>query len=208
MPNQTAVITFDAELPEQTTAARGYVLRRGKVFEVGEFPDKGFSLTAEEAAAAVASFAPVPANLEHRQTVLDGRLGDLVEVKLADDGKTLLGTLLEPKWLADLLPNGARKVSLEWDKAKKQIVGIAHVLSPRIADAAVFNAYAQFAKGETVAAIGTFGYESTGERDAIADEDFGDPEGKLFPVRTQSEYREAMRELWNAADPTAVKAPR
>ncbi|MBW3635372.1 MAG: hypothetical protein KY445_02755 [Armatimonadetes bacterium] len=193
-------VIFSAELAAPPLASNDIVLRRGKVFEVGEYPDKGFSLTADEARAAVAAFAPCNADLEHKNTVLDGKIGGLVGVEMGADGKTLFGTVAEPKWLSDVLGNEPRKVSLTWDKAAKTITGIAHVLNPRITDAAVFNAYADFS-GDA-----NFRYESATERDNIPDEDFGDVANKLFPARTQDEFRDSMRELAGADDPTAVKA--
>lgn len=137
-------VEFQADLPALTAPPRDFVYRTGKVFECGAYPDKGFSLTPEEAAAAVADFSPCFADLEHRNTVLDGKMGELESVKLHEDGKTLIGVVKEPKWLSDVMGNEPRKVSLTWDKITKRIKGIAHVLSPRVSDAAVFSAYANF----------------------------------------------------------------
>jgi hypothetical protein len=196
------IAQFDATLPASGALGGDYVLRRGKVFEIGNYPDKNFSLTLDEAKAAIENFQPCNANLEHKNTILDGRLGSLVEVSMGADGKSIFGTVAEPKWLADLLPEGERKVSLEWDTKKKQMVGIGHVLNPRVPDAVVFNAYAKFSAGEEVI---PFAYESDAERDAIPDEDFGDVTNKLFPCRTQQELRQCLDELAYAEDPTAVK---
>jgi len=75
------------------------VRRTGKLFHVGEFPDKDFTLTADEMAAAVAAFSPVDVDIEHVPSVLSGKLGRLESVKIDPDGKTLLGTVALPSWL-------------------------------------------------------------------------------------------------------------
>lgn len=142
-------INFSADLTAPAATLGEMVLRRGKVFACGDYPDKDFSLSLAEARAAVEGFVPCPADLEHRSTVLDGKIGGLVSVELGADG-VLNGTVAEPKWLSDVLGDAPRKVSLTWDKASKQIKGIAHVLNPRVPDAAVFGAYAAFS-GEVLA---------------------------------------------------------
>ncbi|HEU4988448.1 MAG TPA: hypothetical protein VFT41_01540, partial [Gemmatimonadaceae bacterium] len=43
----------------------GAVLRRGKIFEAGDYPDKAYAMTPEELWAAAEQFAPVPLDLEH-----------------------------------------------------------------------------------------------------------------------------------------------
>jgi hypothetical protein len=65
---------------------------------------------------------------------------------LGDDGKTIFGTVAEPSWVYDALPEG--KVSLEFDRATKRIVGYARLTNPGIPDAVVFEAYAKFSRGE------------------------------------------------------------
>lgn len=121
------------------------VIRRGKIFEAGDYPDKGFALTPEEMLLAVAEFEPVPNDLEHTDTILDGQLGQLRAVTISDDGLTLNGEVAIPKWLHDLAPNEPLKVSTTWDRETKRLIGNALVLQPRVSDAAVMSAYAEFA---------------------------------------------------------------
>lgn len=121
----------------------GYILRTGKLFEAGEWPDKGYAMTADELAAAAASFAPVDIDLEHVPTVLDGKLGQLKSVEVR--GSELFGTVAVPEWLDSLLEDGARKVSCTWDKATKRLSGLAIVRTPRITDAALYAAFSTFA---------------------------------------------------------------
>lgn len=122
--------------------AGGHVLRRGKIFEAGDYPDKRYAMTPEELWAAAEQFAPVPLDLEHTPTVLDGKLGELRAVELGDDGATLYGTVALPKWLDDQL-GGACKVSCTWDRDSKTLTRLALVQTPRVSDAAIMAAFAR-----------------------------------------------------------------
>lgn len=184
------------------------VKRTGIIFRPGDYGDKGCYTDAD--IDAMAGDTPLPVNLEHRKSLLDDKLGQLTRrfSGYDDQGrKVLLGEWEEPQPLALLLGDVARKASIEIDLKTKQPVGLALTHLPHIADAALFSAYAKFSNGdkEHIQPVAQFAYESASERDAMADEDFGDPTNKLFPVRTQAEFREAMRELAYADDPTAVK---
>jgi hypothetical protein len=120
-----------------------YVVKRGKIGEVGDWPDKGFSLTAEEAAAAVAAFAPVKNKGAHVPTIFDGAMGYLAGVSMAEDGTTIIGEVAIPKWLADFndaeMGGAPFQASLEWHKPTKTIVGNTLIPNPRIADSALFS---------------------------------------------------------------------
>lgn len=127
----------------------GLVLRRGKIFETGEWPDhNNFSLTPEEMGLAASDFKPVPIDLSHLpqkgiETVLDGKLGHLQAVEVADDGHTLFGTVAIPKWLDDLYKDTELKVSATWNTLSKRLAGLALVTKPAIEDAAIFTAFEQ-----------------------------------------------------------------
>lgn len=124
-----------------------YILFDGKAFEAGNYPDKNFSLTAEEAQTAVAAFdAPVSMNYEHKPGFLDGCLGELRSVKAV--GNQIRGVFAVPKWLKAecAKKNMPLKVSLEWDRKTKRIVGGAWALKPRIHDAEVFAAFSDSRK--------------------------------------------------------------
>jgi hypothetical protein len=116
-----------------------YVVKSGKIFEAGDYADKGFSLTSAEMAEAVADFAPVPIDIEHISSPLDGQLGELWNVAVAADGTTLTGDVAVPAWLAHLLPE--MKVSTTWDKGTKRLTGLAIVRDPRVTDAAMMAAF-------------------------------------------------------------------
>ena len=117
-----------------------YVVRWGKIFEVGEYPDKNFSLNLAEMQAAVAAFKPFPLDLEHIPTVLDGQIGHLSAVRVGDDGRSLMGGVALPAWL-DRAIEGKRKVSAAWERATKQLKGLSLVIKPRISDAALMSAF-------------------------------------------------------------------
>lgn len=120
------------------------VLRTGLLFRAGDFPDKAFSMTADELAAAVEAFtAPVPVDLEHRSTVLDGKLGEVVALDAVGD--ELHGTVRLPRWLDDAIGTAPRKVSATWDRTSKTLQGLALVLEPRVEDAALLSSYTAFA---------------------------------------------------------------
>jgi hypothetical protein len=139
------------EFALDTTAKREgeYVIRRGKIFEGGDFPDKSLFMTPAELAAAVAAFSPVPIDLAHTSTVLDGQLGELRSVEVGADGWTLFGSVALPAWLDPLLESTGRKVSATWNRLTKRLEGLALVQFPRIEDAALMAAFAAAAPHTT-----------------------------------------------------------
>ncbi len=132
----TVVGTFALDEPAEFSGES--VILSGKTFEAGDYPDKNFSLTEEEMDAAITAFTPVDNNLEHRRTILDGALGKLESV--SRKGKELFGKISIPKWLRDIHPDPI-KVSLEWNRATKRIIGNGLVLNPRVTDAAMMAAF-------------------------------------------------------------------
>lgn len=142
-------------------AEAGTVLRSGKLFEAGDYPDKGIALDETALDAAVAAFEPVDTDLEHVPTVLNGKLGRLERVWR--DGAALCGTLALPQWLDTLIGGEPIKVSLAFDRLQKAIVGCALVLRPRIADAAVMSAFTAATGGPsgTASSRGAGGAERT-----------------------------------------------
>ncbi len=129
------------------SATDEFVVWKGKVFEAGSYPDKGVDFTHQDLIDAAARFNPVPNDLEHMATILDGGLGDLNRVEARDGGAWLYGEVAIPKWLAEINEtNGvtALPVSLAFDQSKT-IVGNALTLRPRIKDAQVLAAFAEFA---------------------------------------------------------------
>lgn len=135
----------------------GMVLRRGKLFEAGEYPDKAYAMTPEELLAAVADFQPVALDLEHTPTVLDGKLGELRAVELGEDGWSLYGTVALPRWLDEQL-GGECKVSCTWDRERKTLQKLALVNEPRVSDAAIMAAFAAQTRHDTADGQSTLQY--------------------------------------------------
>ena len=133
----TVVSQFDLEAAEFSDSD-DTVTYEGKVFEAGNYADKGFEITEEELAQVPATFAPVDNDLEHKHTILDGKIGGLQSV--VAKGKELYGKITVPKWFHTAV-GGKLSSSLAWDKATKSIVGNALVLNPRIPDAQLIAAF-------------------------------------------------------------------
>jgi hypothetical protein len=129
-------VEFDAIAPAD--AEGDFVLRRGKYFELGEYPDKEFSLNEAEADAALQSFSQMPINLEHTATLFDGKLGWVR--RLWREGRDLLAEYAIPAWLHRVTGGEPIRISSEWDRATKRPIGAALVLSPRIEDAVMMTA--------------------------------------------------------------------
>lgn len=135
-------------LPAEFSEDGEFIVREGKVFECGTYPDKNFSLTPAEADAVIAAGQAVPNDLEHIPTVLthapDGNkrtdiLGDTVLTRR--EGSEVFGKVRIPKWLHEKLGDSALKVSATWNRATKSLEGMALCLNPRIPDAAVFATF-------------------------------------------------------------------
>lgn len=121
-----------------------FLVLPGKCFEVGDYPDKQFSLSESEADKAVTSFSAVAMNDEHRKrSVLSkkDRWGKITS--LWRQGSDLHATFSIPRWLAEFAREDGEplKVSLEWDTRTKRVVGGAWTDNPRIEGAfvAVFS---------------------------------------------------------------------
>lgn len=150
-PDQVAVAAFTLETA--FTVDGDYVERTGKVFELGNHPDWGFSLNEAEADASVAAFKPVNNDLEHLsipgkvtaggvKTILDGKLGDLRDLKRI--GNELHAKVRIPKWLHEAHGvDKPLKVSLVFNRAK-QVVSNALTWNPGIPDAQLVAAFTAF----------------------------------------------------------------
>jgi hypothetical protein len=117
------------------------VVLTGKVFEIGDYEDRGFSISPEEMDQAITEFKPVANDLEHSRLrdVLGNSLGELR--RLWRVGQDVFGEVVVPKWLADLTGN-VLKVSLAFNR-ERRVVGNALTLSPRIGDAEVVAAFSR-----------------------------------------------------------------
>jgi hypothetical protein len=132
----TAIASFSLDEAE---FAGDEVILKGKVFEAGEYPDKNFSITPGEMQQAVAEFSPVSNDLEHKRTILDGKIGQLRSV--IAKGKELIGEVAVPKWFYDAVGKEPIKASLAWNTQTKRIIGNGLVINPRVPDAQLVAAF-------------------------------------------------------------------
>jgi hypothetical protein len=129
-------------LNPEVTEQGDMVLRTGKSFEIGNWPDKAFSLNEEEADDAIAHFEKASLNIEHAPSILDGLLGNVSRVWR--EGKEIMAEWSIPKSLHELLKGQPIKVSTEWETntaGKKRLTGCALVTQPRIRDAVMMTAF-------------------------------------------------------------------
>lgn len=118
-----------------------YVLKTGLLFRAGKYEDKDFELTPDELKNAVNDFKPVPLDIEHVPSILDGKLGTLQAVTASEDGSELYGTAMVPKWLAEETAGEPIKVSCTWNRKNKKLEKLALVRNPRVTDAALMAAF-------------------------------------------------------------------
>ena len=116
----------------------GWVERRAKLFEAGEYPDKGIAVSDDDLAALVAGFsAPVPVLIEHADSPLE--LGFLTAVERT--GRELHGTVsLSAEADALVRRSGARGLSLGLSPDLRTIREVSLVRRPRVAGAGFFSA--------------------------------------------------------------------
>lgn len=120
-----------------------FIIRTGKIFEAGDYPDKKFALNADEMRAACTNFQPVALNVEHVPTIFD--LGDLGRVeRVWDDGVNLSADVAVNRHVDAYMQQHKipLKVSAEWDRELKTLSGLALVKNPRVTDAAIMAAFA------------------------------------------------------------------
>jgi len=133
-------------------ATTNWVIKEGKLFEAGFFPDKNFDLLPDELESAVARWqvagGATPVDIEHIPTVLSGKLGHVQDVWVGEDGISLFGKVAIPTWLDTAMDGEELRVSATWDRTTKDLVGLALVLNPRITDAAVMAAFTTAEQGK------------------------------------------------------------
>src|SRR5205085_1848082 len=100
----------------------------------------------EENIAAALDFMPFPVDAGHPRvpSPLDGKLGEVRKLVASEDGWDLYADVALPRWLNDALPPGACKVSLAWNRETKRPERLSLVMDPRIHDAVLMSAFAQF----------------------------------------------------------------
>lgn len=110
------------------------------LFEAGDYPDRGLSVSPTELESIAAnSESEVPVRVEHlARSPFDGALG--VVTRLRAVGDRLFGTLRLPKESWQFLKRaGAKSLSIAPDMAAKRVSEVSFVCYPRVAAAQVFS---------------------------------------------------------------------
>jgi len=113
------------------------VEKDAKIFEAGDYPDKGISVTEEDLDVIVRNFRETPIKVEHTDTPLDP-LG--VVKRVWRIGKELFARLAFPSDIAKFLDRrGVKKLSVGLLKDPLRLAEVSLVLNPRIRGAAMFG---------------------------------------------------------------------
>lgn len=128
----------DADSPIKTD---GYVIKKGKIFQAGDYPDKQFSITPQEMMDAIVNFSPVEIDNEHRPSLFDHKMGKLFRVEAGENGVDLIGSIAIPRWMNEAIGDAPITVSTEWDIPTKRITKLALAKDPRVSDAALVASF-------------------------------------------------------------------
>ena len=134
----TDQITVEARRPLTFSDDEMGSERPARLLEVGEYPDKGLTLTEEDLDGLVARFsAGLPVKVEHTDSPLDP-LGCVRRVWR--EGGALFGTLAFPDDLAGFLRRrGAAKLSVGLLRDPLRLAEVSLVLKPRVAAATLMS---------------------------------------------------------------------
>lgn len=112
--------------------------RTAKLFEAGNYPDKGIEITTDALDAIVGSFTSIPVKVEHSDTPFDGALGNCTKVwRDGNDLKGIVGFSPEAWQLIDKA--GAKKLSIGVKRDLSALTEVSLVKNPRVQGAAVFD---------------------------------------------------------------------
>ncbi|MGE0000696.1 MAG: hypothetical protein AB7F50_02055 [Fimbriimonadaceae bacterium] len=130
-------------VPSYLAANAIWVDRKAKLFEVGEYPDKGVTVLPTHLEQLAANFdLPVPVLIEHARSPLE--IGYLTALEA--EGDELFGTIALTEQAHGLIESsGARSLSLGLDSDLSSVREVSLVRSPRIASARLFSSPVQFA---------------------------------------------------------------
>lgn len=123
--------------PAPSGSALDWIERRAKLFEAGEYPDKGVTITVENLQSLAGRFGePVPVLIEHAESPLE--LGYLTSVEAL--GGELFGIVaLTPEANSLVERSGARALSLGLTPDLLAIREISLVRNPRVESAQLFD---------------------------------------------------------------------
>lgn len=113
--------------------------RVAKLFEAGDYPDKGLSITEQDVQTLVDAFdAEIPVRIQHVDTAFDGMLGCVTAVWRR--GKELLGRIrFSPDTWSLIDRCGARRLSVGMQVSPLRLMEVSIVDHPRVATARVFS---------------------------------------------------------------------
>lgn len=123
--------------PDFVASPVNWVERRAKLFEAGDYPDKGLSISTDQVRDLAATFdLPVPILIEHAKSPLE--LGYLTHVEVV--GHELFGTIaLTPEANSLLEKSGARSLSIGLTGDASAIQEVSLVRHPRVPSARLFS---------------------------------------------------------------------
>jgi hypothetical protein len=139
----TSILFRDSESVSTTPQnAPHSVQRRAKLFEAGEYPDKGVTVTPDHLKRLAETFsAPVPVLIEHAASPLE--IGHLTAIECVD--AELFGTItLTAEADALVQRSGARSLSLGLAPDLSAIREVSLVRNPRVASARLFGGEVRF----------------------------------------------------------------
>jgi hypothetical protein len=125
------------KVPPYLQKPANWIERRAKLFEAGDYPDKGVSISIADLNRMTEGFdLPVPVLIEHAHSPLE--LGYLTQVEAV--GKELFGTVsLTEEANALVEKSGARSLSLGLSKDLSEIREVSLVRKPRVKTAKLYS---------------------------------------------------------------------
>ncbi len=134
---RAALVEFKQPVPAFMEAQGPWIERRAKLFEAGDYPDKGVAITTEDLQKLAGGFdLPVPVLIEHAESPL--QLGYLTSVEAL--GGELFGTVsLTPEANALVEKSGARSLSVGLSPELDAIREVSLVKNPRVESARLFS---------------------------------------------------------------------
>lgn len=142
-----ALANFGLEVPAYLDRNPAWVDRRAKIFEAGNYPDKGLEVSPDDLQRLAAGFdLPVPVLIEHAESPI--QLGYLTQIEAS--GAELFGLLsLTSEANALLEQSESRSLSVGLAPDLSEIVEVSIVRHPRVASARMFQFSVPFREGES-----------------------------------------------------------
>ena len=125
------------------------MIKRAKIFEAGDYKDKGINVREEDLNLFVENFVPCRVKIEHTDSAFDNIFGKVLEIY--KQGKELFAKIdfSEEAWKL-MEKAGAKALSVAINNNEKFISEISVVKNPRVADARVFCFDMDFSERENL----------------------------------------------------------